>query len=146
MQPLTESNLNGVTENILISKLELHFSKYENCELVERNELKKAMNELKFNSSNLINQATAMSIGKLTAAEFVVSGKIYKLSDKITISIKMLNVSTGEIASIAEISINDKKEFSNNEIYSSLTKEIINNSILKKCSTENQTKSNNINK
>ena len=131
VKPLTTENLNGVTEDILISKLEFHFSKHKKCSLVERKELKKAMNELKFNSSNLINQETAISIGKLTAAEFIVSGKVYKLSDKITISIKMMNISTGEIASIAEISLDNNAGFSNNKIYTSLTNQIIENSILK---------------
>ncbi|MBU8901460.1 MAG: SUMF1/EgtB/PvdO family nonheme iron enzyme [Victivallales bacterium] len=83
-------------------KLEQAFgNKYR---LVARRQLKKALRELRFQASDLVNRNNAKQFGKMIGAEYLISGSVIQLGSKITIACQIFNIETGEIRQSAEVS------------------------------------------
>ena len=84
------------------AKLEQAFgSKYR---LVTRSQLKKALVELRFQSSDLVDGNKAKEFGKMIGVEYLISGSVVQLGSKISISCQIFNLETGAIRQTAEIS------------------------------------------
>ena len=66
-------------------------------EIVERENLKKVIDELKLSLTGLITETTAAKIGKLAGAHVIVMGSFTLLGDTIVISARLVKVETGEI-------------------------------------------------
>lgn len=83
-------------------KLEQAFgNKYR---LVTRRQFKKALHELRFQNSDLVDKSKSKQFGKMIGAEYLISGNIIQLGNKITIACEVFNVETGEIRQTAEVS------------------------------------------
>ena len=72
--------------------------------LVTRRQLKKALRELRFQASDLVNRNNAKQFGKMIEAEYLISGNVIQLGNKITIACQIFNIETGEIRQSAEVS------------------------------------------
>jgi len=72
--------------------------------VVERSQLDKALKELKFQHKDDFDEATAVQIGKLTAAQVVVIGNVTELEGYFYINVRGVEVSTG----IAKFGAKDK--------------------------------------
>ena len=84
------------------TKLEQVFgNKYR---LLTRSQVKKALQELRFQNSDLADKNKAKQFGKMLGAEYLISGNIIQLGNKITIACQIFNVETGEIRQTAEVS------------------------------------------
>lgn len=69
-----------------------HLGRYR---VVERSGLKNLLAEQELSVSGITDPATAIRIGKLTGAKFVVTGKVARLSRTIEVTMKRLDVETG---------------------------------------------------
>jgi formylglycine-generating enzyme required for sulfatase activity len=72
--------------------------------LVTRRQVKKALHELRFQNSDLVDNSKAKQFGKMIGAEYLISGNIIQLGNKITVACQIFNVETGEIRQTAEVS------------------------------------------
>ena len=73
--------------------------------LVTRSQVKKAMQELRFQSSDLIDHKNAKKFGKLVGAELLLTGSIIQLGSEITVATQCFDVETGIILQTAEVSM-----------------------------------------
>jgi len=69
--------------------------------LVDRTELDRIRSEQNFQLSGEVDDAQAVSIGKMTAARVVVTGRITKIGNIQSLSLRALDVETGELISRA---------------------------------------------
>jgi len=69
--------------------------------LVDRSELDKIKREQKFQASGDVDDKQAVSIGKLAAAKIVITGRIANVGNIQSLTLRALNVETGELISRA---------------------------------------------
>jgi len=67
--------------------------------LVERQSLKALMDEQALSMIGLVDSATALQVGKLLSAQYVISGSINESGDWLRVDTKVINVATGKIVS-----------------------------------------------
>ena len=68
-----------------------------NLWLVEREEMKKMMDEAELNLSGMVNPNQAIQIGQLTGAKIIVTGSIFKVKDKTYIVAKVIGTETSRV-------------------------------------------------
>ncbi len=73
--------------------------------LVTRSQVKKAMQELRFQTSDLIDHKNAKKFGKLVGAELLLTGSIIQLGPELTVATQCFDVETGIILQTAEVSM-----------------------------------------
>jgi len=73
--------------------------------LLTRSQVKKALHELRFQTSDLIDHKNAKKFGKLVGAELLLTGSIIQLGPEITIATQCFDVETGIILQTAEVSM-----------------------------------------
>ncbi|MEO0143644.1 MAG: CsgG/HfaB family protein [candidate division WOR-3 bacterium] len=84
----------------------LELSRIKNFTIVEREKVEEILKELNFQYSGLVDISTAKEFGKLTGADLIASYEVISAKQEmdgfreIVISIKIINVQTGEIAYI----------------------------------------------
>lgn len=82
-----------------------------NYRLVTRTQITKAINELKFQSTELFEDKNkGRKFAKFIGAEILVIGSLDQIGKKLTIGVRCLNVETGEIVKISELSTEDINE------------------------------------
>jgi TolB-like protein len=64
--------------------------------VVERSQMKKALEEQKLHLTGIIDDKTAVEVGKLVGADFIVVGSVVKIGNSYTINSRMIDVKTGE--------------------------------------------------
>lgn len=64
---------------------------------VTRKDIDKAIEELKLQSSDLFDPSTGVKIGSFVGAQYIISGNIQKVSEKIVITARVIEVKTGKI-------------------------------------------------
>jgi formylglycine-generating enzyme required for sulfatase activity/serine/threonine protein kinase len=79
--------------------------------LVTRNQVKKALRELRFQSSDLADKSKAKQFGKLVGAEYLISGSVIQLGREITVACQIFNIETGAIRQTAEVSASNVNDF-----------------------------------
>lgn len=79
--------------------------------LVTRNQVKKALQELSFQSSDLADKSKAKQFGKLVGAEYLISGSVIQLGREITVACQIFNIETGAIRQTAEVSATNVNDF-----------------------------------
>jgi len=79
--------------------------------LVTRNQVKKALQELQFQSSDLADKSKAKQFGKLVGAEYLISGSVIQLGREITVACQIFNIETGAIRQTAEVSALNVNDF-----------------------------------
>ncbi|MBN1893139.1 hypothetical protein JW906_01540, partial [bacterium] len=73
--------------------------------LVERKNLQEILDELKLSQSALVDEKKAVEAGKLTGAELLVMGTLFRKPDAFEMFLKLLRVETGEILSVTKMKI-----------------------------------------
>ena len=73
--------------------------------LLTRSQVKKALEELRFQASDLVNHNNVKKFGKLIGAELLLTGSIIQLGPEITIATQCFDVETGVILQTAEVSM-----------------------------------------
>jgi hypothetical protein len=103
VRDMTEEMANASRE-LLISFLENAFVNYGNVTVVDRQNLEKIMEEYKYQSSGMVDEETAVEIGKLSGADAIAIGNLSRLSDTYYLHLKVISVQTGAIvgSSISE--------------------------------------------
>jgi formylglycine-generating enzyme required for sulfatase activity len=79
--------------------------------LVTRNQVKKALRELRFQSSDLADKSKAKQFGKLVGAEYLISGSVIQLGREITVACQIFSIETGAIRQTAEVSAFNVNDF-----------------------------------
>jgi len=64
--------------------------------VVERAQINKAISEQKFQKSGIIDDKSAVEIGKVLGADLIIVGSVVKLGNAYTINSRMIDVKTGE--------------------------------------------------
>ncbi|MFW5715765.1 MAG: CsgG/HfaB family protein [bacterium] len=96
VRDMTEKMDQGQT-NLLVSFLENAFVNYGNVTVVDRQNLEKIMEEYKYQTSALVDEETAVEIGKLSGADAIAIGNLSKLGDTFYLHLKIINVESGAI-------------------------------------------------
>ena len=65
-------------------------------QIVERSEMKRLLDEQKFQYSGCVDITCAVDIGKLIGAKYIVVGSISKLGNIFSLDSRMISVETGE--------------------------------------------------
>ncbi len=81
--------------------------------LVDRLQISKAMTELKFQNSDMVDHNKIKKLGKLVGAEVIITGSVVQFGNNITITTKCINVETGEIKQTAKVSTTNISEIPN---------------------------------
>jgi Protein kinase domain/Peptidoglycan-synthase activator LpoB len=79
--------------------------------LVTRRQISKALEELRFRSSDLVDRRKAERFGKYVGAEYLITGNVVQLGREITVAVQCLDIETGEICRTAEVSAVDVDDF-----------------------------------
>jgi len=89
----------GVNENearALTQRLTSEMIALEVYQVVERSEMKKLLDEQKFQYSGCVDTKCAVEIGKMIGAKYMVAGSISKIDDIYTIDTRLINVESSE--------------------------------------------------
>ncbi len=90
------------------------FSKISDIAVVERDKINFVLKELELQKSGAVDQATAVKVGKLLGAQFMIFGSITQLDDKNTrMVVRVVSVETSEI--VASVDKEGKPEYSKME-------------------------------
>lgn len=95
----------GLDENIAktsVYLLEGKLGNSQSIDLIERNQINKVLDELKYQMSGLT-ASDAVEVGKQLNAEFILIGSINKLGSLLIITVKVVNVATAKIEGSREV-------------------------------------------
>lgn len=73
--------------------------------VVERSLLNKALQELNFNLTDLVDASRARQLGKIVAAENIVTGSITDLGPSVSVNARVIDVETGQIIGVGRTQI-----------------------------------------
>ena len=90
--------------------LTTYFTSNKWLEVVEREEIKKILTELKIGYTGLIVSSTIKKAGRMLGANYFITGTVSELGDKIEVDIKIIDVETGEIVFSDYDNISDIKK------------------------------------
>jgi len=68
----------------------------QNYRVVERAQINKAISEQKFQKSGIIDDKSAVEIGKVLGADLIIVGSVVRIGNAYTINSRMIDVKTGE--------------------------------------------------
>jgi len=91
-----QSPTNNLT-NYIIDSLLMHLINEDKLLLIERSELNILEKEQHYQLSGMVNDETAVSIGKQLGTQFIITGSILPLGDKYSLRFKVINVETAQI-------------------------------------------------
>ena len=94
-QWIGESCAEGIQNKLVVEK---------NIRIVERQYLSTIINELKFQESGLVNEKSAVELGKLSGAKYFILGSVSILNKSIVIRARMVDVEMGHIINSDEAS------------------------------------------
>jgi len=92
-------------ESYIAEELTTRLTNLGNLTVVERTQLNKALEELKFNLSDLVDPDQAKEFGKFTGADTIVVGSITNVGYKYKVNCRLINTEDGEIYGVASIPI-----------------------------------------
>ncbi|HEX9105963.1 MAG TPA: FlgO family outer membrane protein [Longimicrobiales bacterium] len=97
-------------------------SSVQSVQVVERERMQDLVNEMQMQQSKFFDQKTAVQLGKMVGAEYVVTGALMALDPRIRIDTRVIRVSTGEIVKTARVTGDQKKFF---DLQQKLSKELL---------------------
>ena len=103
----------GVSEGearALTQRLTSEIISLEMYQIVERSEMKRLLDEQKFQYSGCVDITCAVDIGKLIGAKYIVVGSISKLGNIFSLDSRMISVETGESYISATYTVEGKIE------------------------------------
>lgn len=103
------SELESLREGIA-DALRIGLEDKEDIKVVERMQLEKILEEQKLGLSGLIDSKSAVEVGKLLGAKYLLTGSFFVLNETIRIIIKFVDVETGQIDLKKIIILDGKKE------------------------------------
>ena len=75
--------------------------------VVERSQINKVLSEQDFQKSGVINESTAVEIGKLLGADLIIIGSVVKIGNSYTINSRMIDIKTAEATLGENVTGND---------------------------------------
>jgi TolB-like protein len=78
-----------------------HIFHMKNYKIVERAELKKVLDEHKLGLSGVVDSNSAIAVGHILGCQIIVAGNVVRLGDNYQISARMIDVSSGEVVTMA---------------------------------------------
>lgn len=72
------------------------FVKIDNFKVIERSQIDKILDEMEFQLSDLADESQAVKIGELSSAKKIILGQVSALGDKVVITLRIVDVETGE--------------------------------------------------
>lgn len=78
--------------------------------VVERSMLEQVMKEQKLGQSGVVDQNTAVGVGKILGAQLVAVGSVVKMGESYTLNIRFVDVATGEVVSGKNITAQTREE------------------------------------
>ena len=96
---------NTLVDNYITDALIEAMFKTGKVKIIERSNLENILTEQKFQSSGLVNEDTAKSIGKIAGVDFVCYGTLKDLDYSFTINARVVDVETGELCAIARATV-----------------------------------------
>lgn len=133
---LTTDYKNTLVDNYVTDALTEAMFNTGKIKIIERANLESILKEQKFQSSGLVNEATAKSIGMIAGVDFVCYGNLKDLGDKITVNARVVDVETGEIAAMSRLNIK-KDEYLKSQPQSAVGTSVYGSSIITSSSTSN---------
>jgi curli biogenesis system outer membrane secretion channel CsgG len=91
---------------ILSAKVIEVFKESGCCEVVEREQLDLALEELNIGSSSIADETTRLQIGRIVGAKYMVFGAYLVLGDKMRIDLRLVEVETGSVVKTAQKTTN----------------------------------------
>jgi len=74
-----------------------YLSQFNGVRVVERERISEALQDLRMSSEGMIDQATALQLGKMTGARVIVTGNILQIDDELAITARLINTETSEL-------------------------------------------------
>lgn len=102
---LTTDYQNSLVDNYVTDALTEAMFNTGKIKIIERANLEAILEEQHFQSSGLVNEATAKSIGMIAGADFICFGTLKDLGSSITVNARVVDVETGELCAIARTTI-----------------------------------------
>jgi TolB-like protein len=81
----------------------VEISKIDTLNLIERDKIDEVLKEQEFSLSDMADTETAIRIGKLLTADYIVTGTVIEMSASVVIFSRIINVESGEIESAAQV-------------------------------------------
>ena len=89
-------NINDNVANALTQRLTSEIIRLEMYQVLERSEMKKLLDEQKFQYSGCVSTQCAVDIGKMLGAKFMIVGSISKVGKTYSIDARLIDVETSE--------------------------------------------------
>lgn len=102
-QNLSEDDEKPYISKALAEMLTSELSNVDAITLVEREQLEKTLKEMALGQSGLINDTAGPQVGQMLGANYLITGSYFVKRSKITITEKLLEVSTGKIISTGTV-------------------------------------------
>lgn len=96
--PSLEALVTGIPESITT-----YLAKKGKIRIVERNRMKAALEELKLGLTGIIDEQTAIQVGKAIGAAAVMVGSFIRIGDIIRINVRLIDVRTSEILAAEQV-------------------------------------------
>lgn len=87
-------------ERLLVSDISERILQHSRTNLVERALLDTLVHELKLGSSNLTDQRSMLSLGRILAARLIISGRMVYSGQDVSVSIRLIETETGQITAV----------------------------------------------
>ena len=81
----------------------LSMSGVDNLMLIERGKLDTILKEQKLELSGLINTSEAIRVGRLTAAEWLLTGTVIEMPKSLVVFVRVIDVESGEIIAVSQV-------------------------------------------
>jgi TolB-like protein len=107
------SDFNGVISyfgKYVAVKISNRLTKNKNFNVVDRNSIELILKEQKFQYSGVVDEKTAVELGKMVGASVIVFGTITEFTNKVSIDSKILSVQTAKVIGTTDYSINKTKD------------------------------------
>lgn len=102
---LTGDNRNTKIENYVTDALTEAVFNTSKIRIIERANLEEILSEQKFQTSGLVDEAQAKAIGNIAGVDYVCYGTLKDSGDALTVSARVVDVETGEIAAMTRASV-----------------------------------------
>ena len=89
---LTKDNIKA----FLLSDIYAHYLKESNFSLIDRKNMKKVMEEIKLEMMGITEPKNMEKLGSMSGSDYLLTGAMSTLQDKVVVTVKALDVGTGE--------------------------------------------------
>ena len=107
--PIESNESNSEISSMILDKLITNLVKKRRFKVIEREFLEKIINEQSLGMTGIVDEASAISAGKVIGAEAIIMGKQNELNGDMHISVRVIDVETSETITASEI-VSEKQE------------------------------------